>query len=514
MRRRTSLLLAAAVACLAAAPVPAAAPAAAAPAQVEPEAVTGTGSSYASNAVSEWKRYAGTRGWDVSYTVSNSVFGMGQYGAGFVDYAATEAEFSAYGVGPAPRGFQYTPTVAGAIAVMYNVTDAAGNQVTTLKLSRRTIARIFTGDIARWSDPAITADNDGRQLPDQPIDVIYRQGNSGTTALFYDFVKHTIPDQFDAWANRNGFDRVNRIIRVDTSPGHVAEGRPVDGSDTMTQTVKTTPWTISAVEASYPMDPSFNVPVAFVQNESGTWVRPGAAEITVALEGAGLRGDISQSLEAVYANPAPTAYPISAYSYMVTQCEVGFGPDCRGRHPKPGREATLALWMRYIACEGQAEMGLGVRGYAPLPPTLSQEIANSIARMTGGSPETLDAGNCGNPRFDPGFALPSEPTAPAAADAGAGGPATAAGGPAATTGGAGGAGPAADVAAADTDAATGAGVRAVGGGSKDWRDVDPASYDRPGMTPLEVWAWIVVLAALAVPLVGGTLLRLARRPRF
>ena len=37
---------------------------------------------------------------------------------------------------------------------------------------------------------------------------------------------------------------------------------------------------------------------------------------------------------------------------------------------------TLAKWMRYIACEGQINMAH--IGYSPLPPNLSQEVANSI----------------------------------------------------------------------------------------------------------------------------------------
>jgi phosphate transport system substrate-binding protein len=515
MRRRPAFLVLALAACLAAvAPVPVTDPAGAAPAQGL-SAVIGSGSSYAANAIDHWKAYAGARGWDVSYTVSDSVTGMGQYSSMFADYAATEAEFTSYGVGPAPRGFQYTPTVAGAIAIMYNVTDAAGNPVSTLKLSRRTIARIFIGDITHWNDPAITDDNDGKELPAQPIQVVYRQGTSGTTALFYDFVKNTVPDMFGSWAAANAFSTTTRIIKVDSSPTHVPRGTGVSGSDGMTQFVKNNAWTISAVEASYPMDPSRNVPVAFVQNESGTWVRPGAAEITVALEGAGIRGDISQGLEAVYTNPAPNAYPISAYSYLVTQCVTG-GPDCRGGYPDGGKTETLRLFMRHIACDGQFEMGRGVPGYAPLPPQLSQEIANSIARMTGEGAEVLTQGNCGNPRFDPGYVLPSEPTAPAATDdAGAAGGGSRGSGGTGAAAGTGTTGTAADLAAVPAAGdATEAGIRAVGGGSRDWRDADPVGYDRPGMSPLEIWAWIVVLAALAVPLVGGMVWAAIRRPRF
>ena len=43
--------------------------------------------------------------------------------------------------------------------------------------------------------------------------------------------------------------------------------------------------------------------------------------------------------------------------------------------------------MRYIACDGQVNMAR--IGYSPLPPNLSQEIANSIGRMQGtGAPSS------------------------------------------------------------------------------------------------------------------------------
>ncbi len=479
------------------------------------EAIVGSGSSYAAEAINDWKAYAGARGWDVSYTPTNSVAGLGGYDQGLNDYAATEAEFTSLGsaggrVEPA-RGAQYTPTVAGAIAIAYNVNDQAGNDVRTLKLSRETIARIFIGEISNWSHPAITADNDNRKLPNQDIRVVYRSGFSGTTALFYDFVQNTVPAEFNAWAGRNGFSTTVRIIQVDTSPRFVPHGRPASGSDSMVTELSGNngEWSITAVEASYAI--KANVGVAYVQNQSGNWVQPSAASITSALEGAGLRGDISQDLAPVYVSPPADAYPISAYSYLVTQCEAGQGPDCKGRYTRPGKEALLAEWMRYIACDGQAEMGRGVQGFAPLPPHLSQEIANSIGRMRGAPPETLTRTNCGNPRFDPNFQLPrGAPPPPPPADSVADGGQETDGSenPSGTT--------ATTAAAANETAAAGlAGgdAVAVGGGSTNWRDAEPTSYDRPGMSPLEIWTWVVVVAVLVVPLAFGIVWGLLRRTR-
>src|SRR5262249_23153245 len=152
------------------------------------------------------------------------------------------AEFSALGAGGgggsdpgSARGYQYVPDVAGAIAVMYNVDDKAGRKVDYLHLSRRTIARIFTGDISRWSDPAITADNKGLVLPDEPITVVYRAGQSGTTALFYDFVQHIAPDVFNPWAARNNLPTSVRIIQLDSTPTFAPKTLALTGSDQIAQ---------------------------------------------------------------------------------------------------------------------------------------------------------------------------------------------------------------------------------------------------------------------------------------
>ena len=60
--------------------------------------------------------------------------------------------------------------------------------------------------------------------------------------------------------------------------------------------------------------------------------------------------------------------------------------------------------MRYVACEGQIQMA--DIGYSPLPPQLSQFIADAIGRMWGRGAETLTLQNCANPRFDPNYLLP------------------------------------------------------------------------------------------------------------
>ena len=203
------------------------------PASADDAAVNGSGSTYVALAMQQWVADAQTQGLHVNYTPLGSPPGLTEYGQSLVDFAGTEAEFASLQVGNTDpsRGYQYIPDVAGAVAIMYHVQDSAGDPVTYLHLSRETIAKIFMGSICNWDDPAITADNKGLVLPNEPISVVYRGGQSGTTGLFYDFVQHTDPGLFASWAAKNQIPTNARIIELDTSPSFACSTLALNGSD-------------------------------------------------------------------------------------------------------------------------------------------------------------------------------------------------------------------------------------------------------------------------------------------
>jgi phosphate transport system substrate-binding protein len=512
-----------AAAVLAAAVLPAFAPAA----HANPAKINGSGSTYVGLAMQQWVADAQTSGLQVNYLPTGSPQGLTQFGQNLIDFAGTEAEYSALGNagGADQRGYQYVPDVAGAVAVMYNVDDKSGRHVDYLHLSRATVARIFIGEISSWSDPAIAADNAGLQLPSEPITVVYRGGQSGTTALFYDFVQHTVPSQFSSWAARNQLPTTVRIIQLDSAPNFAPKTLALNGSDQIAQYVASSQgrWAIAYDEFGYAK--TYGAAAAWVQNQSGQWVLPYAQNISAALEAAQLRPDLSQELSGVYASANPEAYPISAYSYMVTQCApTAQRATCKAPYTNGGVAETLAKWMRYIACDGQVNMAR--IGYSPLPPNLSQELVNSIGRMQGTAPEALSAGNCANPRFrgslGAGAASPKDPLAGRIAAA-AGGAAGGAKGSAAGANGAirSAAGPgrgagAASAAAGGPGAVPGAvaaavgavgregGVAAVGGGSGIYRDAAPVAYNRAPPAPSSVIPLILLLLLIAVPPVALT----------
>ena len=93
-------------------------------------------------------------------------------------------------------------------------------------------------------------------------------------------------------------------------------------------------WSIGYDEFGYAK--VYGADTAWVQNASGHWVQPYAENISAALESAKLRPDLSQELSGVYASTNPLAYPISAYSYLVTQCARRPTANLQGRLSEPG----------------------------------------------------------------------------------------------------------------------------------------------------------------------------------
>jgi phosphate transport system substrate-binding protein len=230
-----------------------------------------------------------------------------------------------------------------------------------------------------------------------------------------------------------------------------------------------------------------------------------------------LAPDSSQNLDAVYASTNPLAYPISAYSYILVQCAPSADrPTCASPYTNPGIAGTLAQFMRYVACGGQVKMA--EIGYSPLPPQLSQFLADAVGRMTGQPAETLTAQNCDNPQFQGGSlgvgaAPPPDPTrtvssegngrggsgggtatsANTGAGGGAAGPTVTGSGTATTT-----------TTVAGTAAAvgsTGSGTQSVGGGSSQSLAPAPAAYTGPPPASSRPWPLLALFLVLLVPAV-------------
>lgn len=103
--------------------------------------ITGSGSTWSSNAVEQWRRNIGANiGLTVNFNANGSSQGREQFKNGTVDFAVSEIPYglkdgSATDVPPG-RGYAYMPIVAGGTAFMYNlrIGGQAGHQPAPLRL--------------------------------------------------------------------------------------------------------------------------------------------------------------------------------------------------------------------------------------------------------------------------------------------------------------------------------------------------------------------------------------------
>lgn len=313
--------------------------------------VTGQGSSAQTNAVNAWiKAYQiACPDASVAYTSSGSGAGVRDFLAGTGDFAGTDTLLSAADQRRADARCRtgraiHLPLVTGPIALAYNVAGVDG-----LRLTPRTIAGIFSGEITVWNDRAIAADNRDTALPATRIRTVHRSDGSGTTANFLGFLTRA----GTGWAHGAGSEW--------PLPGGI--GRR--GSHRVVAAIGRTDGAIGYVESSYAR--VSDLPTVAVGTADGRFSAPTdhAAGLTVAAASVtGTDGDLRLGIDPGAA--AGGAYPIVSVTYEVV---------CRGSVPEPAR-----TFLAYAASE-RGQEAAGRAGFAPLPAALREKVARSIATL-------------------------------------------------------------------------------------------------------------------------------------
>lgn len=348
--------------------------------------VSGAGSTWSQVAVDQWRADVRTKlGLTINYQGNGSSAGRQFYVLNQVDFAVSEIPFTSDEVSQlnaAGKTYQYLPIVAGGTALMFNLKDASGRQITSLRLSPETIGKIFTGAISDWSDPAITADN-GTALPAKRIVPVVRSDGSGTSAQFSAY----LAKQTSTWAAFAGTQGVSAKDGTSNYPqgwGNSVAQKGSDGVANFVANTSTGGGSITYVETAYALQRGF--PVAAVKNASANFTLPTPANVASALTKATLNEDRTQNLSGVYTNKNKDAYPLSSYSYMIIPT-TGVNAD---------KAKVIGQFAVYFACEGQQKAG--VLGYSPLPKNLVKAVFEAVSGLQGAdAPPALDAKSCSNP---------------------------------------------------------------------------------------------------------------------
>ncbi len=377
----------------------------AAPALASGPLVNGGGSSYAAVAIDQWRaEILSLDGDNINYNTSSSVIGLNEFAQGQLDFGASEIGYSTGQASSKPgTAYQYLPDVAGATCLMYNLTGITGKPITQILLNSHLMALIFSGQIKYWDDPQIKALNSGVLLPHTPIVVVWRTDASGDNYLMSEYLA------FEEGAIWNAFARAmlypagaDAVFPYPAQGGYPKKYNltgwiGAQGSDIASNDVAAQNGAITYVETAYAYE--HDKPCAYVQNASGHYVIPTEYNDAVALEGAELLPDLEQKLKGVYTNPLPATYPISAYSYLITQEKT----------ETPQKGDVLGQFILFLACRGQ--QSAGQLGYSPLPPNLVEDDFKAVDRIEGApkAPSSPTAQNCQNPYVDGQTPLPGEP---------------------------------------------------------------------------------------------------------
>jgi len=374
--------------------------------------ISGNGSSWAGNAMSDWVSAVKAQGVTVDFTPDGSSSGRKNFAQGLADFAVSEIPYTGDTSDPqdsARPNFKYglVPAVAGGTSFMYNL-PVGGKRFTKLNLSQEALAKIFSGQVTKWNAPVIAATNPGVALPAQRITVVVRSDGSGATAQFTLWMLRQFPGDYAKLCAKTGCNKSHATSYYPYQG--LANFTAQSGSNGVTTYTSNTPYTINYDEYSYALGVGF--PVAKIKNAAGFYTVPTDSAVAVALSQAKINMDktslnyLSQDLSKVYAYKDPRTYPISAYSYLIV-------PKQTHGSFNTGKGATLGYFATFDLCEGQRTMG--ALGYSPLPMNLvlaamdqvlqvpgvdaatKKQITNTKAGVKSGS-----SNPCNNPTFRPG----------------------------------------------------------------------------------------------------------------
>ncbi|MCK9930052.1 phosphate ABC transporter substrate-binding protein PstS [Frankia sp. Mgl5] len=317
--------------------------------------ITGSGSSAQKNAMDEWvSAYQDAcDGATINYQGTGSSTGRQQFIDKQVTFAGSDSalkeqqktDADARCTGGAAVDI---PMVVGPISVIYNL-----DGVDKLNLTASNVAKIFSGAITKWNDPAIAADNSGVSLPDAPIQSVHRSDGSGTTDNFTKFLKGAAASD---WTFDGGSDW--------TAPG----GQGAKGSDGVTSTVKSTPNAIGYVELSYAENAS--LPTALIGNAADEFVEVSTDAASIGISTAKIADGDDLKLTFDYTTATKGAYPIYLATYEIA-CTAGTPAD---------QAPLLKSFLTYIASEA-GQSAIADLGYAPLPDEIATKVRGVIAKI-------------------------------------------------------------------------------------------------------------------------------------
>ncbi len=235
----------------------------------------------------------------------------------------------------------HAPIVAAPIAVLVNLPSKKD-----IYLSPTTVAKIFSGEITKWNDPLIMADNNRTvktvvyrkdangnvkkdakgdpvilrsgskkiiyTLPNKPIKVVFRSDTSGTSNNFTKWLNGVAPSVWTKPANDAFTTAFPGNINDTANIGRIVGA---NGSQGVATLAAKSPYSITYAEKQW--GTSFGLRAAYVGNASGNFTLPDSAATSAFL------GEANQNADGIvtydYNTKVPGVYTLGIISYMLLE---------------------------------------------------------------------------------------------------------------------------------------------------------------------------------------------------
>jgi phosphate transport system substrate-binding protein len=365
------------------------------------QSLNGSGATFALPLIDACKAdFTKDKGHSINYPGGGSGKGRTDFAAGLTDFGGTDAPYT---VG-APDNFVYAPIYAAPIAIMYNLPTVKEQ----IYLTAPTIAKIFSGYITNWNDPAIAKDNErtvttpiyqtkkvtttvkGKKvtrtvpaldkngkaivksnttktvnidLPNQAITVWYRSESSGTSENFTRYLKLTNDAKNSRlWPKTQNGTFTNA---TPTSITNFFNFQGASGSAAVAAGAAGKVGSIAYSELSFATDNK--LPVALIENANGEFTAPTAAGTSIFLGGGTINADGTVTPD--FEKKIPGAYSLGTTSYGLAYTT--------GKNA--AKQAAVAEWFTYVLT--QCATKYPEKGFAQITGPLADKAKEQIAKI-------------------------------------------------------------------------------------------------------------------------------------
>lgn len=324
----------------------------------EAKALTGAGATFPAALYSKWfTEYNKLTKVEVNYQSIGSGGGIKAIQDMTADFGATDGAMTDDQLKDAKGGeLFHIPMALGAVVPTYNVPEIP--PTAKLRLTAETLSGIFLGDIKKWNDPKLKADNPNLSLPDKEITTVHRSDGSGTTFIFTDYLSNVSAD----WKSKVG----------NATTVNWPNGLGGKGNEGVAGEVKQNPYSIGYVELIYAIQNKLGY--ATMKNKSGQWIDASLESVTAAA--GAVASNMPADLRASIVNGAgEKAFPISGFTWILAYKEIK-------EEAKATALTRLLWWNSHDGQKFNADLG-----YAPLPLEVIKKAEDKIkAITTGGKP--------------------------------------------------------------------------------------------------------------------------------